>query len=96
MPVIKKLLVIVALMGFLPLFARSEENALSDSEKKAGWKSLFDGKTTKGWRNYKKQEISNGWQVKDGALTRADKGAGDIITTEKYEEFELSLEYKIS
>ena len=96
MPVIKKLLVIVALMGFVPLFARSEENSLSDSEKKAGWKSLFDGKTTKGWRNYKKQEISNGWQVKDGALTRADKGAGDIITTEKYEEFELSLEYKIS
>lgn len=34
MPVIKKLLVIVALMGFVPLFARSEENALSDSEKK--------------------------------------------------------------
>lgn len=96
MPVIKKLLVIVALLGILPLFARSEENSLSDSEKKAGWKSLFDGKTTKGWRNYKKQEISNGWQVKDGALTRADKGAGDIITTEKYEEFELSLEYKIS
>ena len=96
MPVIKKLLVIVALLGILPMFARSEENTLSESEKKAGWKSLFDGKTTKGWRNYKKQEISNGWQVKDGALTRADKGAGDIITTEKYEEFELSLEYKIS
>lgn len=36
MPVIKKLLVIVALMGFVPLFARSEENALSDSEKKQG------------------------------------------------------------
>ena len=93
---IKKLLAIVALIAVLPLFARSEENALSELEKKAGWKSLFDGKTTKGWRNYKKQEISNGWQVKDGALTRADKGAGDIITTEKYEEFELSLEYKIS
>ena len=96
MTVTKNLLVIVALMGVLPLFARSEENTLSDSEKKSGWKSLFDGKTTKGWRNYNKKEISNGWQVKDGALTRADKGAGDIITTEKYEEFELSLEYKIS
>jgi len=96
MPVIKKLLVIVALIGVVPLFAHSEENTLSDSEKKSGWKSLFDGKTTKGWRNYNKKEISNGWQVKDGALTRADKGAGDIITAEKYEEFELSLEYKIS
>lgn len=96
MSVIKKLLVIIAIIGILPLFARSEENTLSEAEKKSGWKSLFDGKTTKGWRNYKKQEISNGWQVKDGALTRVDKGAGDIITTEKYEEFELSLEYKIS
>jgi|694.fasta_scaffold22541_6 glucose/arabinose dehydrogenase len=96
MPVIKKLLVIVALIGIVPLFAHSEENTLSDSEKKSGWKSLFDGKTTKGWRNYNKKEISNGWQVKDGALTRVDKGAGDIITAEKYEEFELSLEYKIS
>jgi len=96
MPVIKKLLVIVALIGIVPLFAHSEENTLSDSEKKSGWKSLFDGKTTKGWRNYNKKDISNGWQVKDGALTRVDKGAGDIITTEKYEEFELSLEYKIS
>jgi glucose/arabinose dehydrogenase len=96
MPVIKKLLVIVALIGIVPLFAHSEENTLSDSEKKSGWKSLFDGKTTKGWRNYNKKDISNGWQVKDGALTRVDKGAGDIITAEKYEEFELSLEYKIS
>ena len=96
MPVIKKLLVIVALIGIVPLFAHSEENTLSDSEKKSGWKSLFDGKTTKGWRNYNKKEISTGWQVKDGALTRVDKGAGDIITAEKYEEFELSLEYKIS
>ncbi len=96
MSVIKKLLVIIAIIGILPWFARSEENTLSEAEKKSGWKSLFDGKTTKGWRNYKKQEISNGWQVKDGALTRVEKGAGDIITTEKYEEFELSLEYKIS
>jgi glucose/arabinose dehydrogenase len=96
MPVIKKLLFVVVVLGVLPLFARSEDNALSETEKKAGWKSLFDGKTTNGWRNYKKQEISKGWQVRDGALTRTDKGAGDIITTEKYEEFELSLEYKIS
>src|SRR5438045_1667325 len=33
--------------------AFSAENALSDAEKKSGWKLLFDGQSTKGWRNYK-------------------------------------------
>ena len=71
-------------------------NELTPSEKKAGWKALFDGKTTAGWRNYKKDNVSKGWQVVDGALTRAAGGAGDIITKGQYENFELSLEYKIS
>src|SRR3954452_17648888 len=42
----------------------AEPNTLSDAEKAAGWKLLFDGKTTDGWRNYKKQDVSSGWQVK--------------------------------
>ena len=32
----------------------------------------------------------------EGALVRAEKGAGDLITTEKYKWFELVLDYKIS
>ena len=53
-------------------------NTLTDAEKKEGWKLLFDGKTTAGWRNFKKQDISQGWQVIGGALCRVDKTAGDI------------------
>ncbi|NND97550.1 MAG: DUF1080 domain-containing protein [Pirellulaceae bacterium] len=71
-------------------------NQLTDSEKKSGWKMLFDGKSTDGWRNYKKDGISDGWKVQDGALVRSDRGAGDIITDKKYGAFELSLDYKIS
>jgi len=74
----------------------SKPNTLSDKEKKEGWKLLFDGKSTTGWRNYKKTEVGPGWQVKNGELTRADKGAGDIITNDKFAAFELVLEYKIS
>lgn len=70
-------------------------NKLTDAEKAAGWKLLFDGKTTNGWRNFKKQNISRGWQVSDGALCRVDKSAGDIITIDEYDNFVLELDYKV-
>jgi glucose/arabinose dehydrogenase len=71
-------------------------NTLTDSEQRSGWQLLFDGESTDGWRNYKKDGVSDGWKVEDGALVRFGKGAGDIITDDQYESFELSLEYKIS
>jgi hypothetical protein len=76
--------------------AEPAPNTLTEEEKAAGWKLLFDGKTTAGWRNYKKTDIGAGWKVENGALVRADKGAGDIITAEKFGAFELSLEFNIS
>jgi hypothetical protein len=70
-------------------------NRLREAEKAAGWKLLFDGRTTKGWRNFKKPGISSGWQVIGGALCRVDKSAGDIITTGQYDNFVLELDYKV-
>ena len=70
-------------------------NQLTDAERAAGWKLLFDGRTTTGWRNFKKPDISQGWRVLDGALCRVDKSAGDIITTEQYDNFVLELDYKV-
>jgi hypothetical protein len=70
-------------------------NQLTDAEQAAGWKLLFDGRTTSGWRNFKKQEVSPGWQVIGGALCRVGKSAGDIITTEHYDNFVLELDYQV-
>ena len=79
-------------------FCRAElpVNGLTVAEQRSGWKLAFDGQTTDGWRNYKKDGIGEGWVVKDGALTRAEKGAGDIVSKDKYKYFEISLEYNIS
>jgi hypothetical protein len=71
-------------------------NTLTDAEKQAGWKLLFDGKTTHGWRNFKQSGVAPGWKVIDGALTRAAAPAGDLMTVDQYDSFELSLEYSIS
>ncbi len=81
-------------------------NTLSDSEKAAGWQLLFDGKTTNGWRNFNKKTIGSSWVIDNGALhLKAEKSpdghwqapdGGDIITDGEYENYELSLEWKIS
>jgi hypothetical protein len=72
-------------------------NQLTDDEKKAGWKLLFDGKSFDGWHNFKRDDVRPGWQVKDGALVCTDPhNAGDIVTTGKYDWFELSIEYNIA
>lgn len=74
----------------------NEPNTLTEEEKSAGWKLLFDGKTTLGWRGYKRKGMSDGWKIVDGELTRAAKGAGDIITEDSFSSFEITLDYKIS
>ena len=66
-----------------------------EGRKAAGWKLLFDGKTTRGWRNFREHDVSKGWQVIDGALCRVDKSAGDLITVEQYDNFVLELDYKV-
>jgi len=80
-----------------------QENTLTPAEKEAGWRLLFDGKTTDGWRGYKMDKMPPGWKVIDGALVRVAGGAGgkgagggdDIITTDQFDNFELKLEWKI-
>ncbi len=80
----------------LPLQAEIPLNQLSEAERRSGWKLLFDGKTTTGWRNYRSKAISDGWAVKNGAITWTKKGAGDLVSVKQYGHFELSLEYRIS
>ena len=80
--------------GWLP--AQAPANTLTPAEKRGGWQLLFDGKSADGWRNYRKDGLSDGWKIEDGAICRTGARAGDIVTEKQYRFFELSLEYKIS
>ena len=75
----------------------SQPNTLTEAEKAAGWKLLFNGKDYSGWHNFKREGVRPGWQVKDGAPVCVDPhDAGDIVTPEQYEWFELQIDYNIS
>ncbi len=78
--------------------------ALTDSQKAEGWKLLFDGKTLNGWQIFKARK-NNTWEVKDGllhckALNETTKGDGDersdLMTTDEFENFEFTCDWKIS
>ena len=69
------------------------------------WIYLFDGTTTDGWRAYNGDKLPAQWTIGDGALTfdtalkteEEFKGGHDIIyAAEEFDNFELSLEWKLS
>lgn len=72
-------------------------NTITEVEKAAGWRLLFDGQSLAGWHNFKREGVRPGWQVKDGSLTCVDPhNAGDIVTADKFGWFELEFDYNIS
>lgn len=75
-------------------------NQLFDIEKEQGWELLFDGKTLNGWHLYNAPGANLAWEVKDGMLycnaTDESKQQGDLVTDKAYENYELTLEWKIS
>ena len=70
------------------------DNTLTEAEGRGGWLLLFDGKTFNGWMN------SNGTtprtSVQDGALNPHKAGHYMLVHTQRWENFTLSLDFKIS
>lgn len=84
-------------------YAAPVPNTLTAAEQAAGWKLLFNGENLDGWHKYGNKPVGTSWQIQEGtlALTGAKNAEGkfvdgdDLITDEEYENFELSLEWKI-
>ena len=80
-------------------------NALSDAEKAAGWKLVFDGKTLKGWHASAQTGHSRASGNKSGGRWVAENGmivgsqdipgnGGILLTDEKFGDYEIALEMK--
>lgn len=72
-------------------------NRLSDVERRAGWRLLWDGKTGAGWKGVKSKGLpKQGWSIGDGMLTAQDSGGGDIVSARSFRDFELSVDFRMS
>lgn len=69
-------------------------NTLTEQEVADGWELLFDGETIEKWRGFRQEDMHDGWAIEDGCLVRVGDG-GDIITREQFDDFELTLEWKL-
>jgi len=73
------------------------DNVLTPTEAAEGWRLLFDGVSMDAWKGLAKPEIAEGWKIIDGALTITAKAkAGDIITREKFRNFDFSFEFRLT
>ena len=84
-------------------------NVLTDEERAEGWRLLFDGETFAGWRGLGRKSIPEGhWTIEDGSILKGASGdvptaadgqpleGGDIMTTERFADFELAFEWKVA
>jgi hypothetical protein len=89
--------------------ARTAPNTLSAAERAAGWRLLFDGATFAGWRGLGYDSVPTAhWTVENGAIKKIPRGeiprmsdgqparGGDLMTTERFADFELAWEWRIS
>ena len=78
------------------------EVAAADEEE--GWITLFNGEDFTGWRGYNRTDMPTAWTIEDGAIKingsgmgeAGAKDGGDIIYDQKFKNFELTFEWKVS
>ena len=63
---------------------------LSADELSVGWIRLFDGQSLMGWRNAGDAD----WKVEEGVLVATTGKPGLLVTSVRFSDFELKLEYK--
>jgi hypothetical protein len=82
----------------LGLACAAEPNQLTPEERAAGWRLLFDGRTTAGWVEVTGKPFpANSWAIDDGSLKSIPRkdGQQDIRTVDIFREFELEFDWRL-
>jgi hypothetical protein len=87
---------LLLLTVFIPPGA-AEPNRLTAAERQAGWRLLFDGKTSKGWVKVTGKPFPSTWTIENGCLKTVLRPGGnqDIRTVDSFRHFELEFDWKL-
>ena len=92
------------LLGFwclmaVPAARCAEPNELTAEERRAGWRLLFDGKTSAGWLEVTGKPFPrNCWTIENGSLKALvlTDGFQDIRTFETFQSFDLQFDWMLN
>lgn len=70
-------------------------NTLTPAQLSDGWRLLFNGHSIDRWRGYKEAGVPAGWHVADGTMTK-DAPTSDLVSRDKFSNFELAFDWKLS
>jgi hypothetical protein len=80
----------------VPALPSEEPNTLTQEERDAGWKLMFNGQDLAGWRPPLSGTVApTGWTILDGSIANTLNTYSSIVSTEVFDNFELSLEWKV-
>src|SRR5918992_2890267 len=93
----------------LGLVAEVAGAQLSDADRAAGWRLLFDGTSLAGWRGLGYDSVPSAhWRVVEGAIVKVPTAkvqrqadgqptaGGDLMTIDAFRDFELAFEWRVT
>ncbi len=81
--------------AMLALFLASATSPGAQPAASAGdWRALLKDHSAPEWRGWKEPGLPAGWHV-DGGVLHKDGAVDDLVTNEKFANFELELEWKV-
>ena len=101
----KKVLMMAAMVSMLASCGGNGAKKAEAPADDANVVVLFDGTSLDGWRGYGKDHVPSRWVIEDGCLKFNGSGGGEaqtgdggdiIFAAQKFKNFELELEWKVS
>lgn len=96
------LLIAVSIAAAQTNHDKAQPNQLTEREKQAGWRTLFDGQSFTGWRGFHSEQVPAGWVIENGCIKHVSakgelgRAGGDLITVSQFDNYEFSIEWKLA